>query len=105
MAEKEDIKKQIERLRDEIREHDYLYYVLNQPKISDRQYDELFAELRALEEEHSQYKILFSTTQHISGWVLEGFASVRHAVRMLSMNNTYNADELKAFDERATFSS
>lgn len=100
MAKKEDIKKQIERLRDEIREHDYLYYVLNQPKISDRQYDELFAELKALEEANPQFKILFSPTQRVSEQPLEGFSTVRHAIRMLSLNNTYNAEELRAFDER-----
>lgn len=100
MAEKEDIKKQIERLRDEIREHDYLYYVSNQPKISDRQYDEYFAELKALEQENPQFITLDSPTQRVSGRPLEGFATVRHAIRMLSMDNTYNAAELRAFDER-----
>ena len=100
MVKKEDIKKQIERLRNEIREHDYLYYVLNQPKIRDRQYDELFAELKALENENPQLITPDSPTQRVSGKPLEGFATVRHAIRMLSMDNTYNADELKAFDER-----
>lgn len=100
MAEKEDIKKQIERLRDEIREHDYLYYVLNQPKISDRQYDEYFSELKALEQANPQFITSDSPTQRVSGRPLEGFVTVRHAIRMLSMDNTYNADELKAFDER-----
>ncbi|MBC8470961.1 MAG: NAD-dependent DNA ligase LigA, partial [Planctomycetes bacterium] len=91
---------QIERLRDEIREHDYLYYVSNQPKISDRQYDEYFAELKALEQENPQFITLDSPTQRVSGRPLEGFATVRHAIRMLSMDNTYNAAELRAFDER-----
>ncbi|MCP4612917.1 MAG: NAD-dependent DNA ligase LigA [Planctomycetes bacterium] len=100
MAEKEDIKKQIERLRDEIRRHDSLYYVFNQPKISDRQYDELFSKLKALEQASPQLITPDSPTQRVSGRPLEGFATVRHAIRMLSMDNTYNADELKAFDER-----
>ena len=100
MAEKEDIKKQIERLRDEIREHDYLYYVLNQPKISDRQYDEYFSELKALEQANPQLITSDSPTQRVSGRPLEGFVTVRHAIRMLSMDNTYNAAELRAFDER-----
>src|SRR5210317_1330567 len=100
MAEKEDIKKQIERLRDEIRGHDSLYYVFNQPKISDRQYDELFSKLKALEQENPEFTTSDSPTQRVSGRPLQGFASVRHAVPMLSMDNTYNADELKAFDER-----
>lgn len=100
MTKKEDIKRQIECLRDEIREHDYLYYVLNQPKISDRQYDKLFAELKELEEANPQFIRPDSPTQRVSGRLLEGFATVRHTIRMLSIDNTYSADELKSFDER-----
>ncbi len=93
-------KKRIEKLRAEIRRHDYLYYVLNQPQISDQQYDKLFAELKALEEKHPQFITPDSPTQRVSERPLEGFAAVRHAVPMLSMDNTYNAEELRAFDER-----
>jgi DNA ligase (NAD+) len=100
MVKKEDIKKQIERLRDEIREHDYLYYTLDKQTISDFQYDKLFAELKALEESNPELITADSPTQRVSGRPLEGFATVRHAIRMLSMDNTYNADELRAFDER-----
>jgi len=95
-----DTGKRIDQLRQEIREHDYLYYVLNQPKISDRQYDRLFAELKELEQANPGLITPDSPTQRVSGRPLEGFATVRHAVRMLSMDNTYNADELRAFDER-----
>ncbi len=95
-----DAKKQIEQLRREIREHDHLYYVLSRPRISDRQYDKLFAELKALEQENPELITPDSPTQRVSGQPLEGFATVRHAVPMLSMDNTYNADELRAFDER-----
>jgi len=95
-----DVSKQIERLREKIREHDYLYYVLNQPKIGDRQYDELFAELKSLEQANPQLITSDSPTQRVSGQPVDGFASVRHAVPMLSMDNTYNADELRAFDDR-----
>ena len=95
-----EIEKKFEKLREEIREHDYLYYVLNQPKISDRQYDELFAELKKLEEENPQLKTPDSPTQRVSGQPLEGFNTIRHVMPMLSMDNTYNADELGAFDER-----
>jgi len=93
-------RKRIERLRKEIRQHDYLYYVLNQPEISDLQYDNLFAELKALEQKNPQFITPDSPTQRVSGQPLEGFTAVRHAVPMLSIDNTYNADELKAFDER-----
>jgi DNA ligase (NAD+) len=96
----QDVKKRIEQLQAEIRRHDYLYYVLNQPKISDRQYDALFAELKALEQANPQLITLDSPTQRVSERPLEGFATVRHAVPMLSIDNTYSADELKAFDER-----
>jgi len=92
------VKKRIEQLRKEIRRHDYLYYVLSRPKISDRQYDKLFAELAALEQANPQFVTADSPTQ--SERPLEGFAVVRHAVAMLSMDNTYNAEELRAFDER-----
>jgi DNA ligase (NAD+) len=95
-----DVSKQIERLREEIRRHDYLYYVLNRPSISDRQYDKLFAELKELEAANPQFVAADSPTQRVSERPLEGFATVRHAVPMLSMDNTYNADELRAFDER-----
>ena len=96
----EDVKKRIEQLRNEIRRHDYLYYVLNQPQISDRQYDKLFAELKELEQANPSFITPDSPTQRVSERPLEGFASVRHSVPMLSMDNTYNAEELRAFDER-----
>jgi DNA ligase (NAD+) len=96
----EEISTKIELLRKEIRRHDHLYYVLNRPQITDREYDKLFAELKALEQAHPQLVTPDSPTQRVSGEPLEGFATVRHAVRMLSMDNTYNPDELRAFDER-----
>jgi DNA ligase (NAD+) len=95
-----DIKKQIERLRNEIRRHDYLYYVLNQPKISDRQYDKFFAGLKSLEEQHPELITPDSPTQRVSERPLEGFETIRHAIPMLSIDNTYSPEELRAFDER-----
>jgi DNA ligase (NAD+) len=96
----EDIKKRIERLHGEIRRHDYLYYVLNQPEISDQQYDKFFEELKKLEELHPELITADSPTQRVSEKPLEGFAVVRHAVPMLSIDNTYSAEELRDFDER-----
>ncbi len=96
----EDVRKRIDRLRAEIRKHDYLYYVLNQPKITDRQYDKLFAELKSLEQANPGLITPDSPTQRVSGQPLERFNSVRHSVPMLSMDNTYNPEELRAFDER-----
>ncbi|MFZ0034901.1 MAG: NAD-dependent DNA ligase LigA [Sedimentisphaerales bacterium] len=95
-----DIKKQIEQLRGEIRRHDYLYYVLDQPQISDPQYDRLFAELKSLEEKHPELITPDSPTQRVSERPLEGFSTVRHAIPMLSIDNTYSAEELRAFDVR-----
>ena len=94
------VEDRLEKLRAQIRRHDYLYYVLSRPEISDREYDELFAELKRLEQEHPERVTPDSPTQRVSGQPLDGFATVRHAVPMLSVDNTYNADELKAFDER-----
>ena len=96
----ENIKKRIEQLRNKIRRHDYLYYVLNRPEITDRQYDKLFAKLKELEQANPKFITADSPTQRVSEQPLEGFVSVRHAVPMLSMDNTYNAEELRAFDER-----
>ncbi|MCK4960580.1 MAG: NAD-dependent DNA ligase LigA, partial [Planctomycetes bacterium] len=95
-----EINKQIERLRNEIRRHDHLYYVLNQPQIGDQQYDSLFAELKALETQHPDLITPDSPTQRVAGKPVAGFDNIRHAVSMLSIDNTYNADELRAFDQR-----
>jgi DNA ligase (NAD+) len=95
-----DFKKRTDWLRREIRRHDYLYYIQNQPEISDQDYDKLFAELKALEAEHPEVVTPDSPTQRVAGQPLGEFATVRHAVPMLSVDNTYSAEELKAFDER-----
>jgi DNA ligase (NAD+) len=102
MVMAEETKKQIEKLRAEIRHHDYLYYVLNQPEISDQQYDRLFTQLEQLEQKYPKYITPDSPTQRVSGKPIEGFATVRHAIPMLSIDNTYSAEELRAFDERVS---
>ncbi|MCK4753112.1 MAG: NAD-dependent DNA ligase LigA [Planctomycetes bacterium] len=96
----EDAKKRIEQLRDEIRRHDHLYYVLHRQEITDQQYDKLFAELKKVEEANPQLVTADSPTQRVSGEPREGFEKVRHKVPMLSLDNTYSEDELRAFDER-----
>jgi DNA ligase (NAD+) len=95
-----DVRKRIEQLRAKIRRHDYLYYVLNQPEITDRQYDKLFAELKALEQQHPELITSDSPTQRVSERPLEEFTAVRHAIPMLSIDNTYSPEELRAFDGR-----
>ncbi len=94
------IKDQIEQLRATLRRHDYLYYVLNQPEISDQQYDQLFAELKRLETEYPELITADSPTQRVSEHPIEGFAQVSHSVPMLSIDNTYSEQELREFDKR-----
>jgi len=90
----------IEKLRDKIRHHDYRYYVLNQPEVSDKEYDSLMQKLQELERAHPQLLTADSPTQRVSGQAQEGFKTVRHKVKMLSLDNTYSIDELRSWDER-----
>lgn len=100
MAKRNDDAKQMERLRAEIRRHDRLYFVEGNPEISDENYDRLMRELRALEEQHPALVSADSPTQRVGGQPLEGFEHVRHALPMLSVDNTYSADEVREFDAR-----
>ena len=95
-----EIKKEIERLREQIRHHDYLYYVLSQPEISDKEYDDLMRRLKDLEDKYPQFKTDNSPTVRISGGILEGFKTVKHKQKMLSLDNTYSYEELRDWDER-----
>jgi DNA ligase (NAD+) len=92
--------KQIAELCDEIREHDRRYYVESRPTISDREYDRLMHELIDLEQQHPDLITLDSPTQRVGGDVQTELKSVRHAVPMMSIDNTYSEEELRAFDER-----
>ena len=94
------ISKQIEKLRDEIRHHDERYYVENEPEISDREYDELLERLQKLEADNPELITPDSPTQRVGGRPAEGFPEVVHTRQMLSLDNSYNIDELRAFDER-----
>ena len=87
-------------LRDVIRDHEYRYYVLAQPTISDAEFDRLLAELRALEAQQPGLVTPDSPTQRVGGRPAEGFATVDHAVPMLSLDNAYSEDDLQAFHER-----
>ncbi|MCS6772774.1 MAG: NAD-dependent DNA ligase LigA [Thermoflexales bacterium] len=88
------------KLREHIREHDYRYYVLDDPIISDAEYDALVAELRALEAEHPELITPDSPTQRVSGAVAEGFAKVQHPQPILSLGNASDADDVRAWHER-----
>ena len=94
------IEKQIESLREEIRGHDELYYVNDSPKISDAEYDALMARLKDLEAEHPDLITPDSPTQRVAGRPAEGFVEVQHRRPMLSLDNSYNIEELRAFDKR-----
>ena len=94
------IARNIEKLREEIRHHDELYYVGNAPEISDREYDELLEKLQQLEAAHPELITPDSPTQRVGGRPAEGFPEVVHTRPMMSLDNSYNIDELRAFDER-----
>lgn len=96
----QEIKNKIEKLINQIRRHDYLYYVLSQPEISDREYDNLMSRLKDLEEKYPEYKTDDSVTVRLSGGVLEGFKTVKHKVKMFSLDNTYSFEELKDWQAR-----
>lgn len=93
-------RKRHEELCGQIRYHDRLYYVEGTNEISDQDYDTLYSELVDLEEKHPALVTPESPTQRIGGEPIEGFETVEHAVPMLSIDNTYNDDELRKFDER-----
>lgn len=95
-----EVLERIEKLREEIEYHNYRYYVLNDPVITDQEYDELMRELIELEEKYPELKTPDSPTQRVGGKVSEGFEKVKHSVRMLSLDNTYSEEELRKFDER-----
>ncbi len=95
-----DIKQTIEELRQQIRRADRLYYLEAAPELSDREYDRLFAQLRELEAAHPELITPDSPTCRVAGEPSQGFATVEHAVPMLSMDNTYSPGELREFDAR-----
>lgn len=92
--------REIEKLRDEIRRHDELYYVNDAPEISDREYDQLLEDLQKLEAANPELITPDSPTQRVGGRPAEGFPEVVHTRQMLSLDNSYNIDELRAFDDR-----
>src|SRR3954452_22122701 len=87
-------------LREEIEHHNRLYYVQDEPEISDAEYDELLNELRDIEAENPDLVTPDSPTQRVGGAPLEKFAPVRHLQPMLSLANARNEDELRAWDQR-----
>jgi len=91
---------EIESLREALRRHEHLYYVLDRPEISDAEYDRLMEKLRALEAAHPDLIAPDSPTQRVGGKPREGFVKVRHSSAMLSLDNVFNEGELRDFDRR-----
>ncbi len=96
----EEIKKRAEKLRKEIEYHNYRYYTLDDPVITDYEYDMLLKELIDLENKYPALKTPNSPTQRIGAKILDGFSPVRHPSLMYSLDNIYSFEELKEFDER-----
>jgi len=94
------IRKEIDKLRTEINRHDYLYYVLAQPEISDHQYDLLMKKLEELEKKYPQFITPDSPSQRVSGEPTKIFPVIRHRKPMMSLSNTYNEEEIRDFDRR-----
>jgi len=92
--------KRIEELREQIRHHEYLYYVLDSPEISDAAFDKLMNELKRLEAEHPDLVTPDSPTQRVGGKPAEGFQKVPHSRPMLSLDNAYSEEELADWDRR-----
>ncbi len=100
MQKRQSAKNEIEALREEIRRHEELYYVYDNPEISDAEYDALIERLNQLEADHPELITPDSPTQRVGGRPAEGFPEVVHRHQMLSLDNSYNIEELRAFDER-----
>jgi DNA ligase (NAD+) len=100
MAVPAKVQRRIDELREQIRHHEYRYYVLDDPEISDAEFDVLMNELKALEAAHSELVTPDSPTQRVGGKPREGFVKIEHSAPMLSLDNAYNEDELRAWARR-----
>ena len=95
-----DVSQQLEELRERIRHHEERYYVLDDPEISDSEFDALLRELQVLEADHPDLVTPDSPTQRVAGRPVDGFETVEHSAAMLSLDNAYSEDEIQAFDVR-----
>jgi DNA ligase (NAD+) len=100
MSQAGEVERRIEELREQIRLHNYRYYVLDAPLIPDAEYDRLFRELQQLEQQHPEFITEDSPTRRVGDQPSPGFEEVRHAVRMLSLDNVFSDEELADFDRR-----
>src|SRR5580692_634671 len=95
-----DVENKIEALREKIRHHEYLYYVVDDPEISDLEFDKLMQQLKDLEAQHPELIRADSPTQRVGGKPREGFVKVPHSSPMLSLDNTYSEEELRDWERR-----
>ena len=100
IPQRNDARRRIQELSEKIREHDYKYYVLSEPTISDEKYDLLMRELSDLEQQFPDLRTPDSPTQRVGGQPTKEFSAVTHSVPMLSLANTYSEEELLDFDRR-----
>jgi DNA ligase (NAD+) len=100
IARMKSVSQRIEHLRDQLRHHEYLYYVLDAPEITDAEYDQFMRELKALEEANPELLTEDSPTQRVGGKPREGFVKVAHSSPMLSLDNALGEAELREFDRR-----
>src|SRR5437764_12394274 len=91
---------EVEKLREQLRHHEHLYYVLDAPEITDADYDALMHRLQALETQHPELLTADSPTQRVGGKPREGFIKVTHSSPLLSLDNALNEGELRDFDRR-----
>src|SRR5215471_8447468 len=94
------IHQEMQHLREALRFHEHLYYVLDRPEITDAEYDEMMRHLSELEKAHPELITPDSPTQRVGGKPREGFVKVEHTVRMLSLDNALNEEELREFLNR-----
>src|SRR6516225_7425392 len=92
--------REVEKLREELRRHEHLYYVLDAPEITDAEYDAMMHQLQELEAQHPELATPDSPTQRVGGKPREGFVKVQHSSPMLSLDNALNEGELRDFDRR-----
>ena len=94
------LEQEVEKLREALRHHEHLYYVLDRPEISDAEYDAMMRQLQQIEAQHPELLTPDSPTQRVGGKPREGFVKVRHSSPMLSLDNALNEQEMREFDRR-----
>ena len=89
-------------LKEKLNQYNYEYYVLDNPTVTDQEYDALMDELIKIEQAHPEWLTSDSPTQRVGGQVLEGFTKIRHQVGMMSLGDIFNQEEVEAFNDRVT---